>query len=302
MSGLVPYAPLGGVTGGTLVCLAAQLKERDLRLRVLEAIKLAGEILHSDDEEEWGEGKYGDVDNNKLFESIKEGGRHLYGVRMESKEYNKKTGFEEPQDVIINSKSRCEYMIIGTGSFQDLQELYACVLLGHSWKDFVHSKQQDKDGALNQTSSFVELAMQSIDDIGRESHLLCHASEGLYLPVQDCGAPVFDQSGTAPGGWVGSSVQLLSELVELCPILNISLRPLRGAVRRGGGFDISPESLESLHIRCARIANRSEKDYLMYKDDSELELSDAVAHTWFVLFEAARLSKEFGTSLVLLAR
>ena len=83
---------------------------------------------------------------------------------------------------------------------------------------------------------------------GHRTHLLCHSAGGFFVPV-DFGAtpPPYDRLGRMPGGWLGSSVQLLDELLALSPLLDISLEHLKGGlVRRGGGFDVGAKAVEEL--------------------------------------------------------
>ena len=58
---------------------------------------------------------------------------------------------------------------------------------------------------------------------GHRSHLLCHCADGFFVPV-DFGdvPPIFDAQQRVPGGWLGSSVQLMSELLALSAILDIA--------------------------------------------------------------------------------
>lgn len=103
------------------------------------------------------------------------------------------------------------------------------------------------------------------------SHLLCHAPEGLFVPLA-FDAPLFDggAGGRVAGGWLGSSQGLLAELLELSAPLGVELRPLRGrgALRRGGGLDVSDGTVETINAIAAAaegaqmrgLAERSELD------------------------------------------
>ncbi|MBE9028747.1 hypothetical protein IQ266_03110 [filamentous cyanobacterium LEGE 11480] len=105
------------------------------------------------------------------------------------------------------------------------------------------------------------------------SHLLCHSdSEGFYLPVA-FEPIVIDQTELKriPGGIVGSSYQLMSELREMAPFLGIKLR----------GGELSDED-------ATRMNALAESD-----DDFCMEYM-----LWIVLFEAARLSIEHNSAIV----
>eukprot|EP00937_MAST-01D_sp_MAST-1D-sp2_P003933 g3933.t1 len=131
---------------------------------------------------------------------------------------------------------------------------------------------------------------------GCRSHLLCHAPEGLFVPVP-FEAPIYDVEGSVPGSWLGSSQQLLEEIVALSPPLGINLRPLRGRVARlGGGFDISADTAAGINALAAQ-ATRG--------DDGPAVAAATTPYwrehvAWFALYEAARLSVRHGTAIALL--
>jgi hypothetical protein len=105
------------------------------------------------------------------------------------------------------------------------------------------------------------------------SHLLCHSdSQGFYLPIA-FEALIIDASEAdrIPGGIVGSSDQLMQELVEIAPLLGIKLR---------GGSLTDEEA--------TRINSLAETEAGFW-----IELL-----VWISLFEAARLSLEYGTAIV----
>lgn len=52
---------------------------------------------------------------------------------------------------------------------------------------------------------------------------------------------MFDTTNNLIGGWVGSTQQLLTELINLSPYLDITMSPIdkKGLVPRANGFDIN---------------------------------------------------------------
>jgi hypothetical protein len=57
-----------------------------------------------------------------------------------------------------------------------------------------------------------------------QSHLLCHAdAEGFYVPI-DFKDVIFDEDGSLPRRMLGSTQQLMQELITLAPYLGIKLR------------------------------------------------------------------------------
>lgn len=106
------------------------------------------------------------------------------------------------------------------------------------------------------------------------SHLLCHSdAEGFYLPI-DFTEVLFDESDDhdLPGGMLGSSYRLRDELVRVAPSLGIALQ----------GDALSD-------AEAARIGRLTLKDEGLYR-----ELA-----SWLALYEAARLSIEHKTAVVL---
>ena len=131
---------------------------------------------------------------------------------------------------------------------------------------------------LTTRSSDTFSSIDSLLDRGVVTHLLCHATEGFFLPL-DLAQPVFDDSSPLPGsggvgggalaslfgggvgssgaasqrgGWIGSSAGLLDELVALSPALGVrftssagrgALRGLRG----GGGYDLTAAAVLRLN-------------------------------------------------------
>jgi hypothetical protein len=100
------------------------------------------------------------------------------------------------------------------------------------------------------------------------SHLVCHSdAEGFYVPV-DFPDVIFDDE--LPGGMLGSSQQLMRELVLVAPALGVRLENGR----------LSDEE-------AARIDSLLEEDEGLYR-----ELS-----AWILLFECARVSVEQVTAI-----
>ena len=125
-------------------------------------------------------------------------------------------------------------------------------------------------------------AIDSLLDRGVVTHLLCHTTDGFFLPV-DLARPVFDDCSPLPsasgfgvggggglsslfrgggaaaasaaatrGGWIGSSAGLLDELVAMSPALGIAFTSSAGrgalrGLRGGGGFDLSAATVALLN-------------------------------------------------------
>ena len=162
-------------------------------------------------------------------------------------------------------RNRCVMETIPRDWFVRLQRLYAYFIARKKPAPLHGSHDPEDDEVL-------EHALSS----GCTSHLICHGSEGLYVPVSFT-KPVFDSSGVAPGGWIGSVKNLSEELAQLAPFLKISLRPVRGTVRRGGGYDISEGDIRDLNA-------------VFFSKDDEDENFERERKAWFYLFEAARTS------------
>lgn len=190
------------------------------------------------------------------------------------------------------ARTRCTApQCFSSGWFAELQELAAWVATGgdtasdtRAWASALASAEE---------GCFVARAMAEAD--GSFSHLLCHAAEGFFLP-RSCGVslrrPLFDETGGTPGGWLGSTDALLDELIDLAHPLGLELRPLKGAVRRGGGMDLSPASLASLQAESAELR----------RDAAAAGLAERVRAMWFLLYEGARASKSSGKPLCLFQR
>ncbi len=142
-----------------------------------------------------------------------------------------------------------------------LRRVYAHVAQNPNWRaePLKNGKDPSNDSVLD-----MEYAMLS-------SHLLCHSdAEGYYVP-QDFTDVIFDDSGTIPGGMIGSSHQLLRELVMVAPALGIVLE-------NGELSDAEAERINEVGA-----------------SDKGLWIEYIV---WIALFEAARLSIEHNTLIV----
>jgi len=101
-----------------------------------------------------------------------------------------------------------------------------------------------------------------------DSHLLCHSdNEGLYLPIS-FQKPIFDDR--IPGGILGSSNQLVSELTTIAPVLGIQME---GSILPDTSVDFIENSLE---------------------EESEFWREH---YAWLFFFESARLSVEFRSAM-----
>jgi len=165
-------------------------------------------------------------------------------------------------------KNRCTTESIPRDWFVRLQRLYAYFIKyrGTSSPLPLRSDQDPEDDEI----------LEHILSSGFESHLICHGSEGYYVPVT-FSKPVFDSSGDM-GGWIGSLTYLLEELANLAPFLNISLRPVRGIVRRGGGYDVAEKEIRDLNA------------VFISKDEEDDDHFERERKAWFYLYETARIS------------
>jgi hypothetical protein len=105
------------------------------------------------------------------------------------------------------------------------------------------------------------------------SHLLCHSDcEGFYVPI-DFNEVIFsDDDHELPGGMLGSSLRLRSELIQVAPALGIALSSY-------GELD---------DAEAERINELGESDEGLYR-----ELT-----SWIALYEACRTSIEHRTAIV----
>lgn len=167
---------------------------------------------------------------------------------------------------------RCRQTEIQVDYFLQLQKLFAFVKVNEMEK----TKLEEID-----IRDCMDEAMEM-----NQYHVLCHATEGYYLPLLFKGPPGFDTEGKVKGGWIGSSIRLMNELMELVIPLNISLRPMEGKMKRGGGFTVSQEWIDGLYDS---TRNKTKEDELFYKEKL----------AWFAMYEAARWSIELNTAMVL---
>ena len=156
---------------------------------------------------------------------------------------------------------------------------------------------------------------------GCRSHLLCHAPEGIFVPVA-FDEPIYDVHNSVPGGWLGSSQMLLEEMVAMSPLLGINLRPLRGrgSLRLGGGFDISDQTAAAIN-QLAEEANGIATGAGSPRDAPDADAAGS-GHAagyrfqelsarepfwrerivWLLLYETARRSVQHGTAIVLMPK
>ena len=175
---------------------------------------------------------------------------------------------------------RCQRTTFPTEWFLSLQLLYAQLLLyGKTGAALDLDEDQSRD--------VLEQAM----DHYPESHLLCHATEGFYIALDYKGQPVFDTNGDIPGGWIGSSYRLLEELLELVVVLDIELAPLTSSrnIRRGGGYDISRESIDFLNQNALAPVTNAARTRAYGREKV----------VWFALYEAAQSSVQSSSTIIL---
>jgi hypothetical protein len=158
--------------------------------------------------------------------------------------------------------SRAETNTFPYGFLHYLRRFYARVVYDSDW---IPKPVADSDSPMD--DEVLSEAMYKMT-----SHLLCHSdSDGFYLPI-DLEEIVVDVSGAdrIPGGIVGSSYVLMQELMTMAPSLGIKLR----------GGQLSDEEATRINRLVAQ------------ETGFWIELM-----VWLALFEAARLSIEYGTAI-----
>ncbi len=114
-----------------------------------------------------------------------------------------------------------------------------------------------------------QLYTDTMDGHSSESHLVCHSDfDGFYLPVEFHNV---SNDKRIQGTFLGSSYELMKELVSLAPELGISLRD---------GILCDEEAAE---VNARAWSSDRHSDELM---------------AWIALFEAARLSIEHKSAIV----
>jgi len=68
--------------------------------------------------------------------------------------------------------------------------------------------------------SFNDVRVVYERSVARDSHLVCHSGEGYYVPID---FPRLLDDGRIKGGTVGSSQRALKELIQVAPLLRISI-------------------------------------------------------------------------------
>jgi hypothetical protein len=175
---------------------------------------------------------------------------------------NDRPTYEEPEQV-PPMISRAQITNYSYAFLHYLRRFYANVTHNPKW---IPVLTPDDESATDDTILAEEMYMMS-------SHLLCHSdSSGFYLPI-DFDEIIIDSTGgdRIPGGIVGSSYQLMRELIEIAPSLGIKL---------------SGPNLSDLEATRINREAESEQDFW-------------IEHlVWISLFEAARLSIEHHTAIV----
>jgi hypothetical protein len=169
---------------------------------------------------------------------------------------------DEPT-VLTDLKSRAGIDSFPYSFIHYLRFAYAHVSQDPSWRatPLVEGSDPASDPVVEDVSSMFE------------SHLLCHSDcEGFYFPVNFDEVIFSDDAHDIPGGMLGSSFQLRSELIQVAPALGISLTA----------------SGELEDAEADRINNLGESDEGLYR-----ELT-----SWIALFEACRISIEHRSAIV----
>lgn len=119
---------------------------------------------------------------------------------------------EEPI-IPFDGASRCSLDSYPYSFLHYLRRIYAYVVRDPKWQ--LQPVEDDEDPADDPVVEEETMQMRS--------HLLCHSdAEGLYLPI-DFEEVLFDEDGSLPGGMLGSTQQLMRELLALASPLGIKL-------------------------------------------------------------------------------
>lgn len=163
----------------------------------------------------------------------------------------------EPETRLPES-SRCALDSYPYSFLHYLRRMYAHVARDPNWKPQEVGEGEDPSDDPVLEEETMEM----------QSHLLCHSdAEGFYFPV-DFPEVFFDDD--LPGGMLGSSYQLMRELVTLAPYLGIQLK----------NGELSDAEAERLNEE-----SESEEGFWIEKC------------VWLSLFEAARLSLKHKTAI-----
>lgn len=153
----------------------------------------------------------------------------------------------------INDASRCSLNSYPYSFLHYLRRIYAHVVRDPKWQ--LEPIKDEEDPAEDPVVEEETMQMQS--------HLLCHSdAEGFYFPI-DFEDVLFDEDGSLPGGMLGSTQQLMQELITLAPYLGIKL-----------------QNGELSDLEAARLNEEAESEGPLWIDKC----------VWLSLFEAARLS------------
>lgn len=167
----------------------------------------------------------------------------------------------EPESFGPDFRSRAELKGFSFSWLSRLRRLAAHALLEPGWVPTPLTDGDDGSG-----DPLVEMAAV------RQVHLVAHAeNEGLYVPVP-FDRVVTDWNGDRiPGGLLGSSQRLLAELRAIAPALGIRLEP-DGRLSDAEAHAVAGDPDETAPFWIER-------------------------QVWLALFEAARLSVEYGTAI-----
>ena len=178
--------------------------------------------------------------------------------------------YTEQSRVLTPIVSRYSNNIFPTTIWRELQQTYATI---------------KREG----NNPLAEDELDFVSELFPESHLCTHDALGYFVPCceKDGSLPIL--ATDVCGGYVGSTAMLRKELLELVPVYQIELAPLKSSVlRRGGGFDVSPQCLDFLQ-KCVAA-------------DTKIVLNDPLYQQkalWFVLYEACRLSELHSSAIYL---
>ena len=147
-----------------------------------------------------------------------------------------------------------------------LQKDYAAVLLRREGMTFAKGSEMEAAFDL---------------ETGRESHLLCHGTEGYFVPrVLQASSPVFDVQSVIPGSWLGSCEALLDELIELAHVYELQFRSSQAhpILHSSAGIELTAECAQ--HLQCSP--------------------PNEAKRVWFILYTKARASVLTESPIVLI--
>jgi len=182
-----------------------------------------------------------------------------YSMLQQVLKENRLEGYSEPKSINgLNGRTLCSSFPYSYLHY--LRRFYAHCVANSNWEPtpVVDGVDPTKDPVVNDESMMLS------------SHLLCHSDcEGFYLPVE-FNEILIDEKNRIPGGLLGSSYKLLEELVSIAAKLGIEL---------DNGVMSDEEAV--------RVNKLSESGQGFHRE----------LVVWIALFEAARLSIEYKTSV-----